>query len=77
MSTGMGTIKFKVVPCELNDMLECVEIFHDAFDGDPVMIHQYSGCDSQALKREFLRQHEIDYGTPETHFFKAVREETG
>lgn len=73
----MALSKFKVAPCELVDMLECVNILHEVFHSDPVMIYQYPDSDPGALREKSLRQHEIDFNAPGTHFFKVTCEETG
>ena len=73
----MNSSNFKIVPCDLLDMLECVEIFNEAFATDPAMLYLYPRSDPAVLKERSLRSYEKSYMSPGTKFFKAVHEETG
>jgi hypothetical protein len=74
---SMTSSDFKIVPCELSDMSECVDIFDEAFATDPAVLYLYPHCDPKVLKDKSLKGYEKSYTAPGTKYFKAVNKETG
>jgi len=73
----MTSSNFKIMPCELSDMSECVDIFDEAFATDPAMMYLHPRSDPKVLKEKSLKNYEKSYTAPGTKYFKAVHEETG
>lgn len=73
----MISSNFRIVPCELADMSVCVDIFDEAFAGDPAMLYLHPRSDPKVLKEISLRNFERSYAAPATYYFKAIHEETG
>ncbi|RFU25007.1 hypothetical protein B7463_g11334, partial [Scytalidium lignicola] len=72
----MTSLDFKILPCELSDMSDCVDIFHEAFASDPIMAYLYPRCDLKALKKKSLKNYEKSYTAHGAKYFKAVHKET-
>jgi len=73
----MTSFNFKIMPCELSDMSECVDIFDEAFATDPATMYLYPYCDPKVLKQKSLMSYKKSYSAPGTEYFKAVHKETG
>jgi hypothetical protein len=68
----MTSSEFRIMPCELSDMSECVDIFDEAFATDPAVLYLYPHCDPKVLKENSLKGYEKSYTAPGTKYFKAV-----
>lgn len=73
----MASSDFQIVPCNLSDMSECVNIFYEAFATDPTLMYLHPRSDLKVLKEKSLNDYEKSYMTPGTKYFKALHKETG
>jgi hypothetical protein len=69
----MHSSSFDIVPCDFQDMAECVEVFNEAFADDPHLPYLYPNSDSKVLKERDLAMYESSYKEPATRYFKAVK----
>jgi len=73
----MISFNFKIMPCELADMSDCVDVFDQAFATDPAMLYLHPRSDPKMLKERSLRNYEKSYAAPGTKYFKVMHEEAG
>ena len=73
----MISSNFKIVPRELADMSEYVDIFDEAVATDPAMLYLYPHSNPKVLKEKSLKNYDNSYTAPGTKNFKAVHKETG
>ncbi|KFX90617.1 hypothetical protein V490_06365 [Pseudogymnoascus sp. VKM F-3557] len=73
----MSSSNFKIVPCEPGDMAVCVDIFDEAFAGDPAITYLHPRSDPKVLKEKSLQNFEKSFTAPGVKYFKAILEDTG
>lgn len=73
----MASSDFDIVPCELSDMSECLDIFNEAFATDPALLYFHPRSDPKVLREKSLKNYQKSYVTPGTRYFKAVQKNSG
>ena len=68
---------FKIVPCELANISECVDIFDQAFANDGIGEYLYPDCDPKALREKALSNYQKSFTAPGVKYFKAIHKGTG
>lgn len=68
---------FTILPAEKKDLLELVEVFHEAFATDPEFGIIYGNCDMKEVIKCDVVGYEEEFDTPGRRFFKLVDNENG
>jgi hypothetical protein len=58
-------------------MAVCVDVFDEAFAGDPAITYLHPRSDPKVLKEKSLQNFEKSFTAPGVKYFKAILEETG
>jgi hypothetical protein len=64
--------QFTILPCTIEDMAACVDIFNDAFASDPALRYFHPRSDPVLLRERAVRAYETGFGKEGTRFFKVL-----
>jgi hypothetical protein len=71
----MTSSNFGVLPCQLEDMAMCAEIFDEAFADDPALIYLHPRSDPKVLKEKSVQNFEKSFTAPGVKYFKVIPKE--